>query len=72
MARNITELQNSSKVRSIQRGVGPDWIVITDPDGGPQPNVVDVFADHTDNYEIAGKFQSDSETIVRVNEVAAE
>jgi len=71
MERNITDLENSSSVRSIQRGVGPDWVIITEPDGGPQPNVVEVFADHTANYEVAGKLQTDSETIVRVNEVPA-
>ena len=71
MERNITDLENSSKVRSIQRGVGPDWVVITDPDTGPQPNPVRVFADHTDQYELAGTLRTDSETIVRVNEVEA-
>jgi len=71
MERNITDLENSSKVRSIQCGVGSDWIVITNPDGGPQPNVVSVFADHTDKYELAGKVQTESETIVHVNEVSA-
>ncbi|AFH22507.1 hypothetical protein OSG_eHP28_00075 [environmental Halophage eHP-28] len=72
MERNITDLENSSKVQSIQRGVAPDWIVITDVENGPQPNVVDVFVDHTDNYEIGGKTKTESETIVHVNEVVAE
>jgi len=56
-------------VRSIQRGVSMDWVVITDRDAGPQPNPVEVFADHADGYVVSGKVQTDSETFVHVQEV---
>lgn len=72
MTENITAaLRPSSKVRSISCGSTHDWIVITDPSGGPQPNPVDVFVDHTDEYDVTDKTHTEDATFVHVAEVEA-
>lgn len=67
----ITDLRNSSKVSSVQRGVEHDWIVITEAAHGPAPNVAEVFADHTDAYTLTETTHTDDDAIAHFTEVTA-
>jgi len=68
---NITDLRYSGKVSSVQRGVEHDWIVILDPGSGPAPNVAEMFADSTEQYELVEQPVYDGEVFAHFNEVSA-
>jgi hypothetical protein len=55
-------------VSSVQRGVEYDWVVIVESADGPAPNVAEVFADHTDSYELADTERRGADTFAHFNE----